>query len=244
MDMNLIIDVGNTYVKLAVFKGDKILNKNVVELNKLINCIDSIKEKYKSITKVIISSVGKLKNKDVNYIDKYYNLLLLNADTKLPFINFYSTPKTLGIDRIALVSASVNQFPENNALIIDAGTCITYDFVTAENEYLGGAISPGIRMRYKALNNLTANLPLLETEIPNSITGNSTNASIHSGVVNGVLKEIEGVINQYEQKYSDLTVILTGGDANFLSKQLKSSIFANSNFLLEGLNYILQFNSN
>ena len=99
-------------------------------------------------------------------------------------------------------------------------------------------------MRYKSLNNLTANLPLLDTEIPESIVGNSTNDSIHSGVVNGVLNEIDGVIRDYKEKYSDLTVILTGGDANFLSKQLKSSIFANSNFLLEGLNYILQFNTN
>ncbi|MFD1163673.1 MULTISPECIES: type III pantothenate kinase [Hwangdonia] len=242
--MNLIVDVGNTYVKLAVFKGDAIKRKDVIKLNHLLNHIELLKKEYNSITKVIISSVGKLKKETVNHIDKHYNVILLNSDTKLPFTNLYSTPKTLGIDRIALVSASVHQFPDNNALIIDAGTCITYDFVSNKNEYLGGAISPGIRMRYKSLHNLTANLPLLETEIPNSITGNSTNASIHSGVVHGVLKEIEGVIKEYEQKYSDLTVILTGGDANFLSKQLKSSIFANSNFLLEGLNYILQFNSN
>ncbi len=243
--MNLIIDVGNTYVKLAVFKAGRIKRKDVITLKDLIEHVAFLDKTYKSITKVIIASVGKLKKKDVNYIVKHYkNVLWLDSDTKLPFKNLYSTPKTLGIDRIALVSASVNQFPKKNALIIDAGTCITYDFITDNNMYLGGAIAPGIRMRYKSLNNLTANLPLLETEIPNSITGNSTNASIHSGVVNGVLKEIEGVIKQYEEKYSDLTVILTGGDANFLSKQLKSSIFANSNFLLEGLNYILQFNSN
>jgi len=244
MDMNLIIDVGNTYVKLAVFKGDKMKRKDVIKLQLLLKHINLLKEEYKSINKVIISSVGELKDKDVSYIDKQFDLILLNSKTKLPFKNLYKTPKTLGIDRIALVSASVNLFPEKSALIIDAGTCITYDFVTTKNEYLGGAISPGIRMRYKSLNNLTANLPLLETEIPNSIIGNSTNNSIHSGVVNGVLTEIKGVIQQYEQKYSDLTVILTGGDANFLSKQLKSSIFANSNFLLQGLNYILQINSN
>ena len=242
--MNLIIDVGNTYVKLAVFKGDKIKRKDVIKLEHLVKYIDLLNKEYESITKAIISSVGKLRNKDVSYIKKHYNLILLDSDTKIPFKNLYSTPRTLGIDRIALVSASVNQFPKKNTLVIDAGTCITYDFINSDNEYLGGAISPGIRMRYESLNNLTANLPLLETEIPNSIIGNTTNSSIHSGVVNGVLKEIKGVINQYEQKYSDLTVILTGGDANFLSKQLKSSIFANSNFLLEGLNHILQFNSN
>ena len=128
-------------------------------------------------------------------------------------------------------------------LIIDAGTCITYDFINTNNEYLGGAISPGIRLRYRTLNNLTANLPLLDTQLPQDIIGNSTQNSIHSGVVFGVLKEIDGVIDEYVKKYSDLTVILTGGDTKFLSNQLKNSIFANSNFLLEGLNFILEYNS-
>ena len=145
---------------------------------------------------------------------------------------------------MALVCASVRQFSDKNVLIIDAGTCITYDFINTDNEYLGGAISPGIRVRYKSLNNLTANLPLLESEMPKSIIGESTDESIHSGVIYGILNEIDGVIESYKLKFSDLTVILTGGDAKFLSKQLKSSIFANSNFLLEGLNFILQFNSN
>lgn len=242
--MNLIIDVGNSFVKFAVFKDSKLIHKEVVETECVLERASFIKEKYNSIKGAIISSVGKLSENDIKVIDKYFNLIVLNSKTKLPFENLYETPKTLGVDRIALVCASVNQFPESNVLIIDAGTCITYDFVTSQNEYLGGAISPGLRMRYRALNSLTANLPLLDTEIPDNIIGRSTKSSIHSGVVNGVLKEIEGVIEVYEEKYSDLTVILTGGDANFLSKQLKSSIFANSNFLLEGLNYILQFNSN
>ncbi|MFD1614674.1 type III pantothenate kinase [Gelatiniphilus marinus] len=241
--MNLIIDVGNTNVKLAVFREDNILRKDVVDLKQLLKHIDLLKAEYRPIKRAIISSVGKLNDEAINHIDKQYDLMLLNSHAKLPFKNLYATPNTLGIDRIALVSASVHKFPENNALIIDAGTCITYDFVSNKNEYLGGAISPGIRMRYTSLHNLTANLPLLDTEMPNAVTGNSTNASIHSGVINGVLKEIDGLIEDYALKYPDLTVILTGGDANFLSKQLKSSIFANSNFLLEGLNHILQFNS-
>jgi len=240
--MNLVIDVGNTFVKLAVFNEREIVFIKRIEVLNIRESIIQLKKKYKKIDNAIISSVGKLESGDIEYIDKHFNLLVLNAKTKLPFLNKYKTPNTLGIDRIALVSASVNEFPKNNTLIIDAGTCITYDFVTSKNEYLGGAISPGIRMRYKSLNNLTANLPLLKTETPNSIIGISTNESIHSGVVNGVLNEIDGVISGYKLKFSDLTVILTGGDANFLSKQLKSSIFANSNFLLEGLNYILQFN--
>ncbi|WP_445732057.1 type III pantothenate kinase [Mariniflexile sp.] len=242
--MNLIIDVGNSFVKLAVFKGDQIKHKEVVEINLILERVKAIKYKFRTVKKAIISSVGKLSETDVKVISLYFKVLILNSDTKLPYTSLYKTPKTLGVDRMALVSASVNHSPNKNVLIIDAGTCITYDFINQMNEHLGGAISPGLRMRYKSLNNLTANLPLLDTDLPNNIIGISTEESIHSGIVYGVLKEIDGVIEDYRRKYSDLTVILTGGDGNFLSKQLKSSIFATSNFLLEGLNFILQFNSN
>jgi len=242
--MNLIIDVGNSFVKLAVYSENKLKFKKVVEINKLLKHVISIKNEYNKLTDAIISSVGRLKEEDVKVIRKNFNLLILDSKTKLPFINLYKTPKTLGVDRMALIGASISQHPEKDVLIIDAGTCITYDFINSNNEYLGGAISPGLLMRYRSLNNLTANLPLLDIEFPSAVIGNSTEESIHSGVVNGVLFEIDGAIQKYKLKYPDLTVILTGGDTNFLSKQLKSSIFANSNFLLEGLNFILQFNTN
>lgn len=242
--MNLIIDVGNSYVKLAVFEGDEILDKQIVETEKTLKKIKSFLKKYEFLQKAMISSVGKLDKSTLDFLENTFKLSVLSHKTKLPFKNLYGTPETLGIDRIALVCASVREYSEKNVLIVDAGTCITYDFINSENEYLGGAISPGIRMRYKALNNQTANLPLLETEVPNYNVGINTTTSIHSGVINGVLNEIDGNIEAYRREYSDLTVILTGGDANLLSKQLKSSIFANSNFLLEGLNFILQFNSN
>jgi len=242
--MNLIIDVGNSYVKLAVFKNHKLILKDVVEEIQVIDSIKSVRRKHKFIKQAIISSVGILNKRTTQYLNDTFDVIELNSETKLPFKNNYKTPNTLGVDRIALVSASIREYSKRNVLIIDAGSCITFDFVNDKNEYLGGAISPGIKMRYKSLHNLTANLPLLDKEIPNSILGNTTDSSIHSGVIYGVLKEIDGVIYEYKEKYSDLTVILTGGDANFLSKQLKSSIFANSNFLLEGLNFILQFNLN
>ncbi|WP_406682896.1 type III pantothenate kinase [Seonamhaeicola sp. MEBiC1930] len=242
--MNLIIDVGNSYVKLAVFNRNGLKHRFIVEHNKLVEQVTMLIEEIPSLKRGVLSSVGKLTSNQLRELKDLLDLLIIDSKTALPFINTYETPKTLGVDRIALVCASINEFSESNVLIIDAGTCITYDFINEKNEYLGGAISPGIRVRYKSLNNLTANLPLLETELPRSIIGCSTEESIHSGVVNGVLKEIDGVIEDYKCKYSDLTVILTGGDANFLSKQLKSSIFANSNFLLEGLNFILQFNLN
>ena len=242
--MNLIIDVGNSFVKLAVFYDGKLRHKQIVEPEYFLEEIDVLRSEYSNINRAILSSVGKIEKRDIKAINEYFDLLILDSETKLPFDNLYKTPKTLGVDRIALVCASVKIFPRENVLIIDAGTCITFDFVNSKNAYLGGAISPGLNMRYQSLNNLTANLPLLKAAIPNDVIGNSTEESIHSGVVNGILNEIDGTIEMYKSKYSDLTVILTGGDAKFLSKQLKSSIFANSNFLLEGLDYILQFNRN
>jgi type III pantothenate kinase len=242
--MNLIIDVGNSFVKLAIFSGGDLKYKTTVELVSIVSEVKNLKQEFNLIESAIISSVGRLNARDLKTISKYFNLIVLDSSTKIPFKNLYKTPTTLGVDRIALVCASMINYASTNVLIIDAGTCITYDFINAKNEYLGGAISPGIRVRYKSLNNLTANLPLLDTAMPRNIIGNSTEESIHSGVIYGVLNEIEGVIESYKLNYLDLTVILTGGDAKFLSKQLKSSIFANPNFLLEGLNFILQYNSN
>ena len=241
--MNLIVDVGNSYVKFAVFEQGRLIYKLNSEQSTFEDNLETIRKNFSHIKKAIVSSVGRLKVSQIEQAKKYFDVLILSSDVKFPFKNLYKTPKTLGVDRIALVSASVKQFPDKNTLIVDMGTCITYDFINSKNEYFGGAISPGIRLRYKSLHNLTANLPLLDTESPKGLIGNSTADAIHSGVINGVIKEIDGIIDEYRKKYSDLTVILTGGDANFLSNQLKNSIFANSNFLLEGLNFILEFNT-
>jgi len=242
--MKLIIDVGNTYVKFAIFNDDDIVDKITCETNRFIFGVRKTLSNHSNVNKAIISSVGKLPKSKIATLQSLVDLVIVNSDLNFPFTNKYSTPKTLGADRLALVCAAIKKYPNTNTLVIDAGTCVTYDFVTSNKNYLGGAISPGIRLRYKALNNLTANLPLLDTSKPESIIGDSTENSIHSGVVCGIIKEIDGVVKEYSKKYKDLTVILTGGDTEFLSNQLKSSIFANSNFLLEGLNYILQYNSN
>ena len=241
--MNLIVDVGNTFVKFAVFKHNELIHKASFEVSEFASNYELIRHEFPHVEACIISSVGRLSKAQIAIIKDDLEVFELNHKAKLPFKNLYKTPETLGVDRIALASASVKQFPENNVLIIDAGTCITYDFVSDKNAYLGGAISPGIRLRYQALHNLTANLPLLKKDQPKTIIGDTTESSIHSGVVIGVVKEIDGVIDHYKAGHQDLTVILTGGDAKFLSNQLKNSIFANSNFLLEGLNFILEFNS-
>ncbi|MBU3009937.1 type III pantothenate kinase [Polaribacter vadi] len=241
--MNLIIDIGNTRVKVAVFEHDKVIELLVFNKNRIISEVKKILKKFQ-IDEAIMSSVSSISLKKTEKLQELVSLTLISSAIKTPFKNLYRTPETLGVDRIALVFGAVIKYPVQNILIIDAGTCITFDFVNKENEYLGGAISPGIQMRYKSLHQLTAKLPLLETNIPDNFIGNSTKESINSGVVNGVIQEIEGVIQQYKKKYLHLTVVLTGGDTNFLSKQLKSSIFANQNFLLEGLNEILIFNKN
>jgi type III pantothenate kinase len=145
---------------------------------------------------------------------------------------------------LVLAAGAVLQFPEQNRLIIDAGTCVTYDFVNHNNQYLGGAISPGLRLRYQSLNQYTAKLPLLTLENPNNLIGNSTQNAIHSGVVNGLVFEIEGFISTYLEQYQNFIIILTGGDADFLAKRLKNTIFANSNFLLESLHLLHIYNIN
>ncbi|MBT8394553.1 MAG: type III pantothenate kinase [Flavobacteriaceae bacterium] len=240
--MNLIIDVGNTNVKLAVFDKNYLVIKETIKPSRIISSVNKLLKKFPQIDKSVISSVGKVKASLLDKIRLKVQLLVLDANCKLPFKNLYKSPKTLGVDRIALVSSAVQNYSTRNVLIIDAGTCITYDFINNKNEYLGGAISPGIRQRYQSLNNLTANLPLLDTKLPEDITGTTTDESIHSGIIFGVLLEINGVVTKYSEEFKELTVILTGGDADFLSNQLKSTIFANSNFLLEGLNFILEYN--
>ena len=242
--MNLVIDVGNSYTKLAVFDDRHLVLVDRCETPHLELGMARITQNVPNLKHAILSSVGRLNAGQMAYLKNEIDVMELTSSTKLPFYNRYATPDTLGVDRMALVSAAILNFPNKNALIIDAGTCITYDFVTDNGNYMGGAISPGLKLRYKSLNDYTANLPLLEPKLPESITGNTTVNSIHSGVVLGICKEIDGIIDDYAKIHRDLTVILTGGDGKFLSKQLKNSIFANSNFLLEGLNFILDHNSN
>jgi type III pantothenate kinase len=191
--------------------------------------------KYPKIKSAIYASVGKIEAEVLDTIQKHVETQIINHTTKLPFTNNYTTPKTLGIDRMVLAAGATLLYPKQNRLIIDAGTCVTYDFIDQDNHYLGGAISPGIALRYKSLNDYTQNLPILKLNSTEIFTGTSTENSIHSGVINGLTYEIDGFISQYFHKYQDLTVILTGGDAEFLAKRLKNTIFANSNFLLDSL---------
>ena len=240
--MNLVIDIGNTLVKMAVFQDDKLIKKKTSLKQNFFKNLEELDQSFPNIEDVLLSSVSKTPSKWLQKLQEDYKMIVLDQELLQVFQNAYATPKTLGNDRIALVSAACKSYPTQNVLVIDAGTCITFDFKNAENHYLGGAISPGLQMRFQAMHTFTENLPLLEPEEEVELIGNTTVKSMQSGVVNGIIAEIEGVISRYSSQFEDLTIILTGGDSQFLCKRLKNSIFANSNFLLEGLNYILEFN--
>jgi type III pantothenate kinase len=227
---------------MAVFQGDVLIKKKTALKQNFFKNLEELDQSYPDIKDVLVSSVSKTPSKWLQKLQEDYKMYVLDKELPQVFSNFYATPKTLGNDRIALVSAASKLYPSQNVLVIDAGTCITYDIINSKNEYLGGAISPGLQMRYQAMNTFTENLPLLEPEEDVDLVGNTTIKSMQSGVIFGITSEIDGVISMYNSQFKDLTIILTGGDSQFLCKRLKNSIFANSNFLLQGLNYILEFN--
>ena len=241
--MNLVVDIGNTRIKFAIFENRKLVIDEKIESGIFLTKVKELFEAFPKIDNAIISSVKKL-DKEADVLSLFCKVHVLSHTSKTPFKNSYATPNTLGVDRIALVTTAFYDYQRKNVLIIDAGTCITYDVINNYGEYLGGAISPGLLMRYNAMHNQTDGLPLLRPNELLDFVGNTTESSMHSGVVNGTTQEVDGVIEQYNQRFKDLTVILTGGDAHFFAKRLKNSIFANSKFLLEGLNYLLEYNKN
>ena len=240
--MNLIVDQGNSAIKIAGFRKNKIQFKKVFQQDSFEKELETLLSEH-DFEKCIFSGVGKDHNDLIEKLENYLPVLELTNSTNLPFINLYATPETLGRDRIALAAAGKDQFPGKNALIIDCGTCITYDLKNDRDEYLGGGISPGIRMRFESLHKFTANLPLVTPKPEANLIGKDTQSSILSGIINGTKMEIQGVVRSYQEQFTELSVIFTGGDSEFLSIPLKNSIFANPNFLLEGLNFILEFNT-
>ena len=239
--MLLALDIGNTKIKAAVFEDGALLQKFTFEKEEGAEAVKKILKNFPETTKSILSSVGKEQDELLLWLKGYTVLTAINHTSAFPFANNYATPTTLGIDRIVLAAGAVLQYPNQNRLVIDAGTCVTYDFIDADNNYLGGAISPGLQLRYNAMHTFTAKLPLLYPEMPENFIGNSTNQCMHSGAVNGLLHEVNGFVQQYLEQYQDVTVILTGGDTDFLAKRLKNTIFANSKFLLESLNHLYHY---
>jgi type III pantothenate kinase len=243
--MNLIVDVGNTKIKFAVFKEVDLIEKMLSDSSKALETLELILQKYDGIKKTILSSTAKVPVDFFNLLSSKLQLIQFSHESQLNFVNNYTTPDTLGLDRIALVSAAASIFPQTNVLVIDAGTCITFDFIDKKGIYQGGAISPGLQMRFKAMHSFTENLPFITNNLNvDRYIGKSTEEAMKVGVVKSICYEIDGYIEDYRTDYEDLTVVLTGGDYNLLSASIKNSIFATQNFLLKGLNQILQLNSN
>ncbi len=240
--MNLTIDIGNTRSKFAVFINNDIID-NFIYKNISIDSVQSIINQYPEIKNTILSSVRVMDVNIINYLEKSFSYFIeLDSNTSLPIENKYKTKNTLGKDRIATIVGANNIYPNTNVLVIDMGTAITYEFLNSQNQYLGGTISPGLEMRFKALNHYTDKLPLLNKSDDFKLIANSTKSAIISGVQNGIIHEINGYVESLKNHYDDLKIFLTGGDAIFFGKKLKNTIFVNLNLNHIGLNTILDYN--
>lgn len=231
--MNLIIDIGNTFIKTALFSDNKIVEKNIFKDE------DSFNIYFENLDfrKAILSNVGKSSFR----IDGE-RVLQFNHKTKIPIQNNYETKETLGLDRLAAAIGGHYLFPTNDVLIIDCGSCITYDYITKLGEYEGGGITVGLEMKLKALNNFTAKLPLVELSNYKDLIGKSTTTSILSGVINGTIAEISGIIKNYQNISDNLAPVLCGGDAQFISERLDFEVPVEDNLVLVGLNEVLKIN--
>ena len=237
--MNLVVDIGNTSSKVALFEDQKLIKKQIflkLEIENLIDFTDSIQP-----SKSIISSVQK-KNQNIEAIEKHFNALYFSHKTPIPISINYKTPETLGTDRIAAIVGVNDAFPNQNLLSIDAGSCITYDYFLEES-YVGGRISPGLKMRFSALHEFTNQLPKVDSTNLHFKKGTDTASSIIAGVQQGAIDEMDAVITDFRKENQDAVVILSGGDGNFFEKHLKNSIFADPLIVLKGLNIILEFNA-
>ena len=242
MNEILTIDIGNTKAKYAVFN-----DKNIVETNVFNPISDDLKhllQHHPSINKGIISSVGGMVQDCLQQLGDI-KIIVLNSNTKLPFSLTYKEKTKIGADRLALVAAAFAEKPHQNSLVIDIGTCITYDILTADDRHLGGPISPGMQLRFKAMHEHTALLPLCEpTRDELKIVCDDTVECLQSGVQLGVLHEIKEFIRLYSLKFNNLNVFISGGDNIFLQNKLDFCNFASSNFMFNGLRLILKYNEN
>jgi type III pantothenate kinase len=234
--MNIVVDNGNTSTKVGIFDGDNLVDHRVfhslAEVKDLLEATEA--------DNILVGSV-RHDPAEILSFSTATRKFVLDHRLPLPIQNHYKTPETLGVDRVAGVCGGLQLFPGFNTLVIDAGTCVTYDLIDAERNYRGGAISPGLRMRFRAVHEFTARLPLVGVPDTISLWGDTTETSIQSGVCYGMIAEMEGIISA-QQEFGNLKTVLTGGDAPTFENRLKASIFASPNLVLIGLNSILNYN--
>ena len=239
--MNLIIDQGNTVTKVAIFKTDVLVETFLYEVFNADICASLLATR--SIKKCAFSTVINSSDEVLNYLkNRIPEFLFVNEKALLPVRNKYKTPRTLGKDRLAAAVEANHLFPGCDVLVIDVGTAITYEFVDKNASYHGGSISPGISMRFKALNKYTDQLPLVDRfgDLPEM--GYDTETAIRAGVIHGVIFEIKSYIKLFLEKYPDIKVILTGGHTRYIESQIGFKVYVDINLVLKGLNRILNYN--
>ena len=240
--MNLIVDIGNSRTKVAIFSGQEMIYYNFYEQL----TVPELKEltiRFPGIENAILSSVASVQPALHACLQSQFGgFLEFNHDTPIPIKNNYLTPETLGFDRLAAAVGAFALFPDQDLLVIDAGTAITFDVVERNGTFAGGNISPGLRSRFRALHEFTNKLPLVEASEPVVQIGRSTEEAIRAGVVNGMIFEIDGMIDLLKKKLPEMQPVLTGGDAGFFERRLKNPIFVKIEITLIGLNRILEYN--
>ncbi len=237
----LCLDFGNTRLKAAIFKED-VFVEEIYLSDDLVSDITHILSKWQP-SRSILSSVINHDPAIEELLSSRTRFHKLSHLTKLNFTNPANKPETIGADRLALVAAAVHFYPGRNNLIIALGSCITYNFVNQYHQFLGGSISPGMDMRFKAMHNYTAKLPLVQADWNYPLVGYDTKTNLQSGVITGITCEIDGFIEKYSQKYGNFNVVLTGGNSAHFASQLKNKIFADYNFLFKGLYALSELNN-
>ena len=237
--MNLSIDLGNTYAKTGLFQENELIETRwKLTYSELVNYVQMTRPQ-----RIMVSSVSyseeQLRTEFANITPEIY---LLKSTTPVPIKKLYDTPETLGADRVAAAVGARVLFPDKSCVVIDMGTCITYDLVGLDDNFYGGIISPGVRMRFKAMNTFTKRLPLLEPEAIPELIGKSTKHAMQSGVMNGILSEINGFVEEYSKVLTNINVILCGGDATYFANRIKNPNFVIPELVLIGLNRILEYN--
>ncbi|MFY0591572.1 type III pantothenate kinase [Roseivirga sp.] len=236
--MNLVIDFGNTNIKCGVFDNDLLKLSETFQDTESVRAFINDRIYYKIGVCSVSQSAEDIKEK----IPELESALFLNHNTKTPLQVDYETPHTLGMDRLAAAVGAHAIFPDVPLMVIDIGTCITYDFISEDAVYQGGIISPGVELRYKSMNDYTKNLPLLKDLDSHSFIGKSTRQSMNSGVINGITAEIQSHISQLLLNNAGLKVIMTGGGSKTFESKIKSDIFVSLEIVLVGLNRVLEYN--
>jgi type III pantothenate kinase len=237
--MTLSIDLGNTYAKTGLFDDLKLIETNwKLTYPELISYVQSVRPQ-----RIMVSSVSYSEEQlRAEFADITTEIHLLKSTTLVPIKKLYDTPETLGADRVAAAVGARVLYPDKSCIVIDMGTCITYDLVGLDDNFYGGIISPGVRMRFKAMNTFTKRLPLLEPEPIPELIGKSTKHAMQSGVMNGILSEINGFVEEYSKVLTNINVILCGGDATYFANRIKNPNFVIPELVLIGLNRILEYN--